>query len=307
MGEETFVNCTGGGPIRVHVEDGKITKVRPLVFDDTDASSWTIEVDGKKYSPPRKACVAPFTLTERARVYSDDRIMYPMKRVDFDPKGAPGSTGPGGRNAQNRGKSPYVRISWEEAFDLVSGEMKRIREKYGPEAIISRASSHHNWGNVGYRTGAWARFFNSSASRISWTTRTAGKAGTGGLRTLRLLLAPGQPRALRHARGQPKEHRTDHPLGQRLRYHPRHLRRERVGAVAALVPGQGHQVRSSSIRSATTPRPTWATNGSRTGPGTDSAMAMAIAYVWLTEGTYDKDYVASQTVGFDEFEAVHPW
>ncbi len=30
MSEETFVNCTGGGPIRVHVEDGKITRVRPL-------------------------------------------------------------------------------------------------------------------------------------------------------------------------------------------------------------------------------------------------------------------------------------
>ncbi len=160
MAEKTFVNCTAGGPIRVHVEDGRITKVRPLVFDETDAPSWTIEVDGKKYTPPRKACVATFTLTERARVYSKDRILYPMKRVDFDPKGAPGSTGPGGRNAQNRGKSPYVRITWEEAFDLVAGEMKRIRETYGPEAITSRCSSHHNWGNVGYRTGAWARFFN---------------------------------------------------------------------------------------------------------------------------------------------------
>ena len=45
MAEETFVNCTGGGPIRVHVEDGKITRVRPLVFDETDAppgpSTWT--------------------------------------------------------------------------------------------------------------------------------------------------------------------------------------------------------------------------------------------------------------------------
>ena len=105
MAEQTFVNCTGGGPIRVHVEDGKITKVRPLVFDETDAPSWTIEVDGKKYTPPRKACVAPFTLTERARVYSDDRIMYPMKRVDFDPKGLPAPPDPAGetrRTGANR-------------------------------------------------------------------------------------------------------------------------------------------------------------------------------------------------------------
>ena len=31
-------------------------------------------------------------------------------------------------------------------------------------------------------------------------------------------------------------------------------------------------------------------------------MAEAIAYVWLTEGTYDKEYVATHTVGFEEFK-----
>ena len=35
--------------------------------------------------------------------------------------------------------------------------------------------------------------------------------------------------------------------------------------------------------------------------GTDAALAMAIAYVWITEGTYDKEYVADRTIGFDEF------
>ncbi len=37
-------------------------------------------------------------------------------------------------------------------------------------------------------------------------------------------------------------------------------------------------------------------------PGTDAALAEAIAYVWLTEGTYDKEYVADRTVGFEEFQ-----
>ncbi len=150
--EQTFVNCTNGGPIRVHVQDGRITRVRPLVFDDTDAASWKLEANGEEFTPLRKACVAPFALTERARVYSEDRILYPMKRVDFDPNGE--------RNPQNRGKSGYVRIPWDEALEIVSGEMKRIRADYGPEAIMSRAGSHHNWGNLGYRTGAWSRFFN---------------------------------------------------------------------------------------------------------------------------------------------------
>jgi trimethylamine-N-oxide reductase (cytochrome c) len=37
--------------------------------------------------------------------------------------------------------------------------------------------------------------------------------------------------------------------------------------------------------------------------GTDVALGLAIAFVWLTEGLYDKEYVASRTHGFDEWKA----
>ena len=131
MSEQVFTNLTNGGAVRVHVKDGKIVRVRPLVLDDTDAASWKIDVDGREFSPLRKACVANFSMTEKARVYSDSRIKYPLKRKDFDPNGD--------RHPETRGKSGYERISWDEALDIVAGEMKRIREKYGPEAIMSRA------------------------------------------------------------------------------------------------------------------------------------------------------------------------
>jgi len=36
-------------------------------------------------------------------------------------------------------------------------------------------------------------------------------------------------------------------------------------------------------------------------PGSDSAMVLAIAYVWMTEGLYDKQYVAEKTVGFEKW------
>jgi trimethylamine-N-oxide reductase (cytochrome c) len=75
-----------------------------------------------------------------------------MKRVDFDPKGE--------RNIQNRGKSGYVRISWDEALDIVSSEMKRLIDTYGGSAITGMTSSHHNWGTVGYKMGPFARFMN---------------------------------------------------------------------------------------------------------------------------------------------------
>ena len=65
----------------------------------------------------------------KKRIYSPNRILYPLKRVDWDPNGE--------RNPQNRGKSKYVRISWDEATDIIAAEIKRIQKKYGPEGILA--------------------------------------------------------------------------------------------------------------------------------------------------------------------------
>jgi trimethylamine-N-oxide reductase (cytochrome c) len=37
-------------------------------------------------------------------------------------------------------------------------------------------------------------------------------------------------------------------------------------------------------------------------PGTDNAMAEAIAYVWITEDLYDKEYIQTRSVGFDKWK-----
>ena len=60
-------------------------------------------------------------------IYSNRRNMYPMKRVDFDPNGE--------RNEEKRGESGYVRISWDEALDIVANEIRRDKREFGPGAI----------------------------------------------------------------------------------------------------------------------------------------------------------------------------
>ena len=84
--EKVFTNLTTGGPISVYVEDGKITRVRPLQVPEEDyPKPWTVEDrNGKKYSPPKAMRVAQNILAEKNRLYSEDRILYPMKRVDWD-------------------------------------------------------------------------------------------------------------------------------------------------------------------------------------------------------------------------------
>jgi trimethylamine-N-oxide reductase (cytochrome c) len=147
---KVYTSCTNAGPISVYVQDGKVVHP-PLVADDKDFKPWTIEAGGQRYSPEKKFNVAPYVLTERNRLYSKDRILTPMKRVDFDPNGK--------RNQQNRGKSGYEPIGWNEALDLVAGEIKRVQGTYGPSALTAMTSSHHNWGLVGYKISAFQRFF----------------------------------------------------------------------------------------------------------------------------------------------------
>src|SRR4030042_2669539 len=85
MSEQVFTTCTVGGPLSVYVRDGKIVRIRPIVIDEKDLKPWTIEAKGKKFSPPKQIKLAPFTITERMKVHSDERIKYPMKRIDFAP------------------------------------------------------------------------------------------------------------------------------------------------------------------------------------------------------------------------------
>jgi len=151
-GEVRYTNHTNGGPVFVYVKDQKIVRVTPIDFTDDDAGTWTIEARGRKFSPPRKTSLAPHGLASKSLIYSKDRLLYPMKRVDFDPDGA--------RNCDQRGISGYERISWDEALDIVTSEIKRVNREHGPGAILAARSSHHTWGNVGYYISAYVRFTN---------------------------------------------------------------------------------------------------------------------------------------------------
>lgn len=293
--EKIYVNCTSGGPIFVHVIDGKIVRIRPLIFDDkVDAPSWKLEIEGKTYTPPRKACISSYTLTERVKVYSEDRIKYPMKRVDFDPNGE--------RHTENRGKSGYERITWEEAFDLVAGEMKRIRETYGIEAITSRCSSHHNWGNIGYRTNTWSRFFNTIGFSETWDNPDSWEGWHwGATHAYGFFWRLGNiehydmlEEALKytdlivHWGNDPDTTRGNYGGNEAANWR---LWIKEKGIKQIFIDPFLNYTAAVLSDKWLAPR-----------PGTDSALALGIAYVWIEEGTYDKQYVKDKTLGFEEFE-----
>ena len=292
MSEQVFTNRGICSAVTVHVKDGKIIRVRPLIVDENDLKPWTITARGRKFSPPKKFTVEPYCLIERMRVYADERIKYPLKRVDFDPKGD--------RHPETRGKAGYERISWGEALDIVSGEIKRIRETYGPEAISAMTSSHHSAGIVGYKLGPFMRFFNLIGFTSVFDNPDSWEGfHWGAIHTWGFYWRLGCPEpydlledALKNTElmvwwsNDPDSTRSN---GQDAATWRIWLKESGIKQIfidpfynytAALIGDKWIAPR----------------------PGTDTAMAMAIACVWIDEDTYDKDYVAKRTVGFEEFK-----
>ena len=144
-GEKTLVRdiswCgvfNGANASMVDVKDGRMVRIRPARYYEQytkeEVKPWVMHARGKTFEPSDKSLIPPLSLAYKKRVFSPGRIRYPMKRVDWDPRGE--------RNPQNRGVSKYERISWDEALDLIESEILRIRETYGPTAILNQSDQH---------------------------------------------------------------------------------------------------------------------------------------------------------------------
>ena len=122
-----------GLPSQVECSDGRIIRIRPYFYDKEQikGNKWKMEARGVTISPPDRSLLTSYGITYKSRVYSKNRVIWPLKRIDWDPNGE--------RNPQNRGSSKFVRISWEEAAQIIAGELIRVKKTYGTEAILCQS------------------------------------------------------------------------------------------------------------------------------------------------------------------------
>ena len=89
-----------GPPALVHVKEDRITRIRPLnyelEYDKKDFNLWKMEARGKTFEPPLRAVLGPIGQAYKKRVYSKNRVRYPLKRVDWDPRALLGRSVPAG-------------------------------------------------------------------------------------------------------------------------------------------------------------------------------------------------------------------
>ena len=294
-----------GNTVQVDVQDGRIVRIRPFHFDwKHDVRPWTMEARGKVFEAGTKSLIPPFTLAYKNRVHSPNRVKQPLKRVDWDPNGAPGSSGPGGRNPQNRGVSKYVPISWDEASELIAAEIRRIEKDYGLSAVLLQQDGHAETKTVHAAHGC-NRTLMSLLGEYSVQTRNPDSwegwywgakhvwgcepVGKGAYQSNILPDIAEHTNMVIFAGCDPET--TPWGWGgqtvSQLCYWFTELGIKQVYICPDVNYGAAvHADKWIPIR-----------------PNTDAALYLAIAYQWLQAGTYDEEYVDTHVVGFDKFKA----
>jgi len=77
-----------------------------------------VKIENWPNFPNSPLCSKAYAMLQRQ--YHPQRLLHPLKRTR--PKGS--------------GDPRWVRISWDEAYEIIASKLKEIREKYGPEAVI---------------------------------------------------------------------------------------------------------------------------------------------------------------------------
>ncbi len=287
-------------PGAVDVKAGKIVRIRPLHYDwkykPEEFRPWKLQARGKTFEPPMKSPLPPLAIGYKKRVYSPNRILYPLKRVDWNPDGD--------RHPETRGKSGYIRISWDEATDIIAKEIRRMIKKYGPEAVFLEADGHGETKVVHAAHGCSVRLMELLGGYTlqirnpdSWEGWYWGAKHIWGCE----------------------------PVGTMNPYHSNIY--WDIAKNTDLLVFQGCDPETTPWGFGGGQMPSlfsywWKEIGIKQVyvcpdlnygaaihadkwipifPNTDAALQLAIAYQWIIEGTYDKEYVATHTVGFDKF------
>jgi anaerobic selenocysteine-containing dehydrogenase len=212
------------------------------------------------------------------RVYSPQRVLYPMRRVG--PKGASSSQAAGEWAGATE---PFERITWDEALDEIARRFRQISREFGSEAILPYSYG----GTLGALNGGSMdrRFFHRlGASQLERTICSA--AGEEGLKSVLGIKLGTEPEQFRHSKYIIAWGANIH--GNNVHLWPFIEEARRQGARLVVI----DPYRTRTARCADWHLPI--------NPGTDAALALGMMHVIIKEGLYDADYVARYTLGFDQ-------
>lgn len=137
----TILTATHWGVVRIKVENGRIKDVTPYEKD------------------PRPT---PMLKGVADLAYSPSRIRYPLVRAGYL-KDGPNS------DRSKRGAEPFVRVSWDQALDLIVKEFQRVHKEYGPTGVYGGSLGWKSVGKLHNCVAAAQRFMEQNGGYVSRT------------------------------------------------------------------------------------------------------------------------------------------
>src|SRR4051812_13627629 len=208
------------------------------------------------------------------RVYSPDRVLYPLRRKRNAPKG-------GG----HKNFADFERITWDAALDEIATKFAGISKQFGSESILPYSYG----GTLGVLGNASMdhRFFHRlGASQLARTI--CATAGADALVSVLGRKLGTDMEAFRHSKYIIAWGANIH--GTNIHLWPFIEEARRNGAKLVVI--DPYKTRTAALADWYLP----------INPGTDVALALAMMHVIINENLYDADYVAIYTLGFDELK-----
>src|ERR1700723_2643690 len=239
-----------------------------------------VKVQGDPSHPVTRGFLCGKVAKYLERVYSPERLLYPMRRRKGVPKGPAGYGAVRGREAD-----AFERISWDQALNEVAARLKKIAAEFGPESVLPYSYAG-TIGKLGYGSMDRRFFHRLGASQLDRTIcSTTGGVALSSVYGVKVGTAP---QDFVHAglilAGGANIH------GNNVHLWPFIEEARRAGARLVVI--DPYKTRTATL----------ADEHLVIYPGTDAALALGLIHVILREGLEDSEYIDRCTIGFAELK-----
>src|SRR5438270_2932133 len=244
-----------------------------ISIEGANGSARATRIQGDPAHPITRGFLCAKVTKYLERVYSPDRLLYPMRRIA--PKG-PANSGP----------SAFQRISWDEALEAVTSRLQKISDDFGPESILPYSYG----GTLGKLNNASMdrRFFHRlGASQLNRTI--CATAGGDALITVLGKKLGTEPEQFAKSKYIIAWGANIH--GNNVHLWPFIEEARRNGAKLVVI--DPYRTRTAKCADWHLP----------INPGTDVALALSMMRIIIERNLYDADYVAQHTIGFEQLRA----
>ena len=253
-------DCPDACGVLITVEDGRATKIK-----------------GDPAHPFTRGFLCAKVSKYLDRVYSPDRVLYPMRRVA--PKG------PADKSVRAT-RQEFQRISWDEALDEIASRLKSVTAEFGPEAVMPY-SYGGTLGKLGYASMGHRFFYRLGASQLH--RNICAEAGAAGVKSVYGVNIGTEPEQFPHSKYIIVWAANIH--GNNVHLWPFIEEARRNGAKLVVI--DPYRTRTAACADWHIP----------INPGTDVALALGMMHIIINENLHDADYCARYTLGFDELRA----